>query len=100
MGGTALARLTDADGSLCVTDAAKALGIGPRALFAWLERNDWIYRRASGSHWIGYQARITAGPVEHKVARIAQHTGPDKSREQVLITPKGVARLANVCAGR
>lgn len=95
----ALARLTDADGSLCVTDAAKALGVGPRALFTWLERNDWIYRRAGGSHWIGYQARITAGLVEHKVSRIPQHTGPDKFREQVLITPKGVARLAELKAG-
>lgn len=95
----ALARLTDADGSLCVTDAAKALGVGPRSLFTWLERNDWIYRRAGGSHWIGYQARITAGLVEHKVSRIPQHTGPDKFREQVLITPKGVARLAELKAG-
>lgn len=95
----ALARLTDADGSLCVTDAAKALGVGPRSLFTWLERNDWIYRRAGGSHWIGYQARISAGLVEHKVSRIPQHTGPDKFREQVLITPKGVARLAELKAG-
>ncbi|KQM99433.1 hypothetical protein ASE77_00085 [Sphingomonas sp. Leaf226] len=92
----ALARLTDADGALCITDTAKAIGVGPRHLFSWLERNDWIYRRAGGAHWIGYQARITAGLIEHKVARIAQREGPDKFREQVLITPKGVAKLAEL----
>lgn len=95
----ALARLTEADGSLCITDAAKALGVGPRALFQWLERNDWIYRRAGGQHWIGYQSRITAGLIEHKVHRQRQTFGPDKMREQVMVTPKGLARLAEVNAG-
>lgn len=95
----ALARLTDAEGALCITDAAKAIGVGPRSLFTWLERNEWIYRRAGGSHWVGYQARITSGVVEHKVARIRQTQGPDKFREQVMITPKGLARLAELKAG-
>lgn len=96
----ALARLTEADGALCVTDAAKALGVHPRALFRWLESNGWIYRRAGGQHWIGYQSRITAQLVEHKVHRQPQTFGPDKIREQVMVTPKGLARLAEQGAGR
>jgi anti-repressor protein len=97
---TALDLLTAADGSLCITDAAKGLGVQPRALFRWLETNDWIYRRAGGSHWIGYQARIAAGLVEHKATRIERRQGPAKFVEQVLITPKGMGRLAEIGAAR
>nr|WP_047170072.1 phage antirepressor [Sphingomonas sp. Y57] len=96
----ALDRLTDADGALCITDAAKALGVMPRRLFQWLERNSWIYRRAGGSHWVGYQARISAGLVEHKVNRIDRGDQPAKFVEQVLITPKGIAKLATENAGK
>lgn len=97
----ALDRLTDAEGALCITDAAKALGQPPRKLFTWLEHNSWIYRRPGGSHWIGYQARITAGLLEHKVKRIERRDQPDQPPrfvEQVLITPKGVAKLAELLA--
>lgn len=90
----ALERLTDAEGALVPTDAAKALDLQPRQLFDWLERNGWIYRRAGGSHWIGYQSRIQAGLLTHKVHRVPVTNGPDKFREQVMITPKGMARLA------
>ena len=96
----ALARLTDAEGALCVTDAAKALGVQPKRLFAWLEQNGWIYRRAGGSHWIGYQAKVAAVLIEHKVSRIKIDRGPDKMREQALITPKGLAKLAEMGAGK
>ena len=95
----ALARLTDAEGALCVTDAAKAIGTKPRALFDWLERGGWIYRRSAGSHWIGYEAKIDAGLIEHKLTRVQQRSGPDKVRQQVLITPKGIAKLAELRAG-
>jgi anti-repressor protein len=97
----ALDRLTDAEGALCITDAAKALGQQPRKLFTWLEQNSWIYRRPGGSHWIGYQVRITAGLLEHKVKRIERRDQPDQPPrfvEQVLVTPKGVAKLAEMLA--
>lgn len=96
----ALDRLTDATGSLCITDAAKALGVPPRRLFAWLEGNRWTYRRSDGGHWVAFQEQLSAGRLEHKGMTIAVRNRPDKLVEQVLITPKGLARLAELRAGR
>lgn len=95
----ALARLTEAQGSLCITDAAKALRMPPKALFTWLTQNGWIYRRTGGSHWIGYQGRVQAGFLDHKVTRLDRGPyEPAKFVEQVLITPKGIAKLAELLA--
>ena len=96
----ALDRLTDARGSLCITDAAKALDVPPRRLFAWMEATSWIYRRGDGGHWIGFQAKLDAKLIEHKGQRIEVRGRPDKWVEQVLVTPKGLARLAEAGAGR
>lgn len=93
-------QLADASGSLCVTDAAKALGVPPRRLFAWLEANHWTYRRTDGGHWAAFQAQLNAGRVEHKGMRIPVRGRPDKLVQQVLITPKGLARLAELKAGK
>lgn len=94
----ALAQLTDAEGALSITDAAKALATGPRALFDWLSRQQWIYRRAGGARWLGYQAKISAGFLTHKVTRLERVGQPAKFVEQVLLTPKGVARVAELMA--
>ena len=59
--------LTKADGSFCITDAAKALGIRPKDLFNDLREMKWIYRRAGCAHWIGYGNREQQGLIEHKV---------------------------------
>lgn len=95
----ALDRLSSATGSLCITDAAKALGVPPKRLFAWLEAHQWTYRRTEGGHWVAFQAQLTAGRLEHKGMTIAVRGRPDKLIEQVLVTPKGLARLAAEKAG-
>ena len=95
----ALDRLADATGSLCITDAAKALGVRPRLLFSWLEAHRWTYRRTEGGHWVAFQDHISAGRLEHKAMTIRGRGRPDKLIEQVLITPKGLARLAAEKAG-
>ncbi|MDY0966940.1 MULTISPECIES: phage antirepressor KilAC domain-containing protein [unclassified Sphingomonas] len=95
----ALARLARAEGSLCISDAAKVLGASPKRLFAWMEAHSWIYRRSSDGPWIGFQAKIDAKYLEHKAHRQQQRFGPDKLRERVLMTPKGLARLAELRAG-
>lgn len=82
------------NGSLCITNAAKALQVNPKSLFGWLSSNQWIYRRPGGSGWIGYQQRIQSGHLEHKVTTVERGDGSTKVVEQVLITPKGIARLA------
>ncbi|MBJ9675244.1 phage antirepressor KilAC domain-containing protein [Burkholderia gladioli] len=88
----ALDRLGAAEGSLCITDAAKNLKVRPMALFKWLASSEWIYRR--GATWIGYQAAIMRGLLEHRVTTIQRDDGTEKAATQVRITPKGLALLA------
>jgi len=95
----ALTLIAEAEGSLCITDAAKALQVQPKALFNFLRRESWIYRRSGGSNDVAYQHRVQAGYVEHKVTRLRRASGPDRMVEQVRITPKGLTRLAQMLAG-
>lgn len=82
----ALERIAKADGSMCVTDAAKHLQVQPKFLFKLLSERHWIYRRAGGKAWLGYQEKIQAGCLEHKVTTVSRSDGSEKIVEQVLIT--------------
>ncbi|EIP96837.1 putative phage-encoded protein [Opitutaceae bacterium TAV1] len=84
-------------GSMCITDAAKVLQVRPNDLFRWLQANQWIYRRTGGKSWLGYQNRVQAGHLEHKVVTHVVG-GEERVFEQVLITAKGIARLAGLLA--
>jgi len=96
----ALNRIALADGSMCPTDAAKHLQVQPKWLFRWLQENQWIYRRAGGSSFIGYQSRVQVGYLEHKVTTLDRPDGSTKVSEQVRITAKGLARLAELLAAK
>lgn len=97
----ALERLTAAEGALCITDAAKALSMRRTDLFEWLERKSWIYRRPQGSRWLGYQARVKAGLLEHRVSRLDRGpTEAPKLVEQVLITARGLAKIGEELHGK
>ncbi len=84
------------DGAMCITNAAKHLQLRPKDLFAWLSQRKWIYKRVGSSRWIAYQDKIQAGYLEHKVAEVTRSDGSAKIVEQVLMTAKGVARLAHL----
>ena len=93
----ALERLSATDGSICITSAAKQLGIGPLKLFKWLSDNRWIYRRTSCAAWSAYQPRLTAGLLEHKLVKVGKGVEEDlKVVEQVMVTRKGITHLATV----
>lgn len=85
---------TEATGSMCITNAAKDLQVQPKRLFGWLQEHQWIYRRAGGSGFTAYQARIQVGYLEHKVSTVERSDGTVKMVEQVLVTAKGLAKLA------
>ena len=90
----ALTRLSMADGSLCITNAAKTLQVQPKFLFNLLSQNKFIYRRPGCNNWIAYQDKLQTGYLEHKITTI-ERTGTDaKTVEQVLVTPKGLVKLA------
>lgn len=92
----ALHRIAEADGSLCITDAAKTLQMRPKDLFEYLRQNGWIYRRPGTAHDIGYQSKLIAGLLEHKVTTVLRADGSEKVVEQVRVTPKGLTKLAQI----
>lgn len=90
----ALDRIATADGSLCLMDAAKQLQMRPKDLITFMSAHQWIYKRAGGSAWIGYQDRIQSGLLEHKSNIVIDGAGCERIRDQVRVTAKGLARLA------
>ena len=94
----ALDRIAQAEGDMCITDAAKDLGMKPRTLMAWLEKNRWVYRRGGASKPVAYQDRIQSGHLTHKVTAVQREDGTEKMVAQVIVTPKGLAKLAEVAA--
>ncbi|CDG20699.1 conserved protein of unknown function [Xenorhabdus poinarii G6] len=85
-----------ANGSMCITDAAKHLQIKPKELFNRLSSMKWIYRRAGNKNWIGYQDKLQQGVLEHKIRSFTDSEGEEQTREQVLVTAKGIAKLAKI----
>lgn len=93
---TAHERLTKAEGSLNVTEAAKNLGLRPKDLFDWLSCNGWIYKRANSSTWLGFQVKCNQGLLVHKTTTVLRTDGTEKVAEQVRITAKGLSVLARL----
>lgn len=92
----ALERIAKADGSMCITDAAKHLQVQPKYLFQLLSSKRWIYKRAGGKVWIAYQDKIQSGVLEHKINVVIRPDGSEKVTEQVLVTAKGIAAISKM----
>lgn len=94
----AITRLAAAGGAICITDAAKQLGIAPARLFSWLEQHRWIFRRHGRKRWVAYQPRITSGHMTHKVTALKPdpETGIERAAFDPMVTPKGLTRLAEL----
>ncbi|EJM70415.1 putative phage-encoded protein, partial [Pseudomonas sp. GM49] len=97
----AIKRLAAAGGAICITDAAKHLQVQPSKLFAWMEQHRWIFRRQGSGRWTAYQPRITSGYMIHKVTSLKSdpETGAERAAFDPLVTPKGLARLAEFNIG-
>lgn len=91
----AMLRLEGADGSLCITNAAKALNVRPKDLFSHLQANKWIYKRPGTSVWIGYQDKIQTGLIEMSEYLQTKPDGTETVRVQAKVTAKGLAKLAS-----
>lgn len=90
----ALDRITISDGRLNLTNAAKNLDVPPRRLTEWMIENKWIYRRVGGSGLVAYQDKIQAGYLTHKIYVATREDGSEKTCEQVMVLPKGLAKLS------
>lgn len=86
-------RLTNADNTFCVRDAAKQLNLKPSKLTDWLSSNDWIFKHGSSSTWAAYQARIDAGLMIQKTT-VIERGGETSLYSQARITAKGLATIS------
>lgn len=96
----ALDRLTDARGAINVTEAAKVLKVGRDDLFHRMHAAHWIYRQQASGRWQCFADKERAGLIEQRTTRIPNPHGPDKIGSTVMVTPKGLARLAEIIGPR
>lgn len=90
-------RIANADGAMCITDAAKSLQLQPHKLRDVLLEMKWMYRRQGKGGYVAYQDRIHAGHLKHKVGNYQDpETGENKTNPQVLVTSKGLAQLSKL----
>jgi phage regulator Rha-like protein len=89
-------RIAGAEGSFCLTDAAKALQMRPVDLIRELHAREWIYRRQGSGRWIGHGTKERQGLLTHKITSGTKADGSEWSDEQVRITPKGLAKIAMI----
>ncbi|WP_370931079.1 phage antirepressor KilAC domain-containing protein [Bartonella sp. DGB1] len=90
----ALEHLTRADGLLCITDTAKVLNMRPKDLFQYLQKHNWIYKRAGTSNFIPYQDKLKSGLMDCPTTTIHRPDGSEKIIAQAKITTKGLAILS------
>jgi phage antirepressor YoqD-like protein len=91
----ALDRLEASEGSVNVRIAAKMLNVPERKFTKWLQANGWAFRQNGVGPLQAYHVKREAGLLEHR-----PHTYRDQQRDedrtvpQMMVTPKGLARLA------
>jgi anti-repressor protein len=87
------------DGSMCITEAAKTLQIQRQQLIELLLKNGWTYHRPGKPGYLASQAKIRDGYLIHKMGQYEDpNSGQQKVKEQVLVTPRGLTKLACMVA--
>lgn len=96
----ALDRISLAEGSYGLTQTAKIIQIGPKALNTFLAMHKWIYRFNGNKHWLAYEDKRRAGLLRHKLDVYTDNqTGEEKTRDTVRVTIKGIIKLAKIVPG-
>ncbi|MBK0415190.1 phage regulatory protein/antirepressor Ant [Chromobacterium haemolyticum] len=85
-------------GDLCVRDAAKVLNVSEKRFSQMLIRLAWAYRRQSNGRLVGYTAKEQQGLITHRPVTVYHKSGEVEAVAQLLLTPKGVAKLAELIA--
>lgn len=91
-----LERIEAADGSMCLTDAAKTLKLRPIDLIRFMDSRRWIYKRPQNKSWIGYHDKIASGHLEHDDHLYVDREGRERVSTQVKVTGKGLVKLAEL----
>lgn len=86
-------------GWMCLTDAAKALKQKPQPFMNWLSNGmAWTYRRCGKGAWVAMQTKLDAGLMGTTPHTHRDRYGVDHVSHQAMVTPKGLAKLAEVIA--
>lgn len=91
-----LDRIEGADGSMCLTDAAKTLKVRPIDLIRFMDSRRWIYKRPQNRNWIGYHDKIAGGYLEHDDHLYIDKEGRERVSTQVKVTGKGLVKLSEL----
>jgi Rha family phage regulatory protein len=95
----ALDLLDTAEGNLTVRPASKVLDRPEHRFVQWMQQNRWAFRQGGRGPLQAYSDKIAAGLLAHKLGRYTdQHTGEEKTSITLVITPKGMSRLAQIFA--
>ncbi len=83
-----------ADGG--VAGFIQTLGTGRDALFARLQAERWIFKRAGNKNWLAYDDKRRSGYLEHDDHLYTDNEGRERVATRVLVTAKGLVKLAEV----
>lgn len=89
-------RLVTSEDAINLMAAAKVFGVPPQKFNKELNRLEWIYKRPGSTTWLGYQDKINAGYLDHKFYQYTKNDGSEGSKPQVLVLPKGMAKLTKI----
>lgn len=93
----ALDRLSLADGEVCLQTAGKLLQQPPNKFIAWLRSlGTWIFKRQGSSRNSAYTDKINAGYLNVRTVTTIMPDGSERVTEQVVVTPKGLTKLAQM----
>lgn len=91
--------LDASEGSVCLRVAAKLLDVQEKKFKAWLEYHRWMFRQNGIGPWQAYADKRAIGYLEHKPHTFFdQKLGENRTTAQIMFTPKGLARLAQIFA--
>ena len=92
-------RLDAAEGSYTVRPASKILGVPEKKLIQWFQSSGWAFRSGGKGPLQAYVAKRNVGYLDHKLHSYqVASTGEQKTSIQMVVTPKGMARLAQIFA--
>jgi phage antirepressor YoqD-like protein len=97
-------RLTNAQGDRCITDTAKHLGVGPKALFAYMRNPKakvrWLIKRSEQSPDVVHQDRLDDADMAYPPELVTVHPHGEEPRGKMVtrtyVRPKGLTKLARL----
>lgn len=88
-----LDRLAGAEGSMCISDAAKTLGLRRNDLIVFLQQKKWIFKRPGNKNWLAYDA-VRPRYMEHDDHPYVDSEGRDRVSTRALVTAAGLVKIA------